>query len=295
MLPGARRPRVLHERRPASLRLACLRAARTGRPAGRLRRREHARHRRRPEHGDLARALAGAASGTRRGSRSPRRAAATSRSSGRTTRPTRSTAISGASRRRARAPGRSSRSSTRRRRRPTGRRRGTTTSAPTRCAIVTRAPTGQQTFRRGGGNVTVNAGAIIQIVELAVTVRVDDASQRGRRLHRLSTDPRQPRFIGKVLQRDDPADENAAVWLDLAEWDTSDEDAPIALASRRCAGTSATSRNGHDGALISPDDLRGAEADPGRRRGQGDRARGARRDRRHRDRRAPGRQRPTTT
>src|SRR3954453_21896335 len=128
-------------------------------------------------------------------------------------------------------------------------------------AIVTRAPTGQQTFRRGGGNVTVNPGAIIQIVELAVTVRVDDASQRVDVYDRLSTDPRQPRFIGKVLQRDDPADENAAVWLDLAAWDTSDEDAPLALLET-LRGNFGYLANGHDGALISPDDLRGAEADP---------------------------------
>ena len=118
------------------------------------------------------------------------------------------------------ATGRSSRSSTRRRRRPTAPPKGNDDFAPTRSRIVSRAPTGQQTFRRGGANVAVNPGAIIQIVELTVTVRVDDASQRVDVYDRLSTDPRQPRFVGKVLQRDDPADENAIVYIDLDDWDT---------------------------------------------------------------------------
>jgi hypothetical protein len=128
-------------------------------------------------------------------------------------------------------------------------------------AVVHREPTGQQTFRRGGANVAVNPGAIIQIVELSVTVRVDDAAQRVDFYDKLSTDPRQLRFIGKVLQRDDPADENAVVWLDLDEWDTSDEDAPIALLLALRANFGFLT-NGHDGGLVSPDDIRGAEADP---------------------------------
>jgi phage tail sheath protein FI len=133
--------------------------------------------------------------------------------------------------------------------------------APNTLAMVTRAPTGQQTFRRGGANVAVNPGAIIQIVELSVTVRVDDASQRLDFYDRLSPDPRQPRFIGRVLQRDDPADENAVVWLDLDDWDTSNEDAPIALL-QALRGNFGYLINGHDGDLISGADIRGNEADP---------------------------------
>jgi uncharacterized protein len=133
--------------------------------------------------------------------------------------------------------------------------------APNTLAIVSIAPTGQQTFRRAGGSVAVGPDAILQIVEFQVTVRVDDASQRVDVYDKLSADPRLSRNVGRVLQRDDPADENAVIWLDLAGQDTSYEDAPIdLLLALRANGGYLT--GGHDGTLVSDSDIRGMEADP---------------------------------
>ena len=133
--------------------------------------------------------------------------------------------------------------------------------APNTLATVSIAATGQQTFRRGGGNVALGPDAIVQIVEFQVTVRVDDASQRVDVYDKLSADPRLLRYVGKVLQRDDPADENSVIWLDTDSWDTSYEDAPIdLLLALRANGGYLT--GGHDGTLVSDSDIRGNEADP---------------------------------
>ena len=69
------------------------------------------------------------------------------------------------------------------------------------------------------------------------------------------------RYIGKILERDDPEDENAVVWLDWTPPAAGNDVAANLLVAlqqntnRRLAG-------GHDGIVSSPDDLLGHEADP---------------------------------
>ncbi len=121
---------------------------------------------------------------------------------------------------------------------------------------------GRQRFVRADGTVVALPDDLgnmqVALVELTVTVhgpdgRVDSYTQ-------LAASDRQARDIAKVLEADDPEDENAMIWLD---WQPAagDRFAPARLmrglqaADKRLAG-------GDDGALPSGADLEGREADP---------------------------------
>lgn len=100
-------------------------------------------------------------------------------------------------------------------------------------------------------------GIQIALVELRVTVygprgRIDSYDQ-------LSTHPDQRRYIGKVLELNDPEDENAMVWLkwtpDASRFSPASLMVGLQAADKRLAG-------GTDGALPGPDDFLGLEADP---------------------------------
>jgi phage tail sheath protein FI len=117
---------------------------------------------------------------------------------------------------------------------------------------------GRQSFLDGTGSpATVAPGSRIALVELRVTVR--GSGNRVDSYDGLAAHSGQLRFVGKVLELDDPDDENALVWLDWAPG--SNGFAPAALmiglqsAAKRLSG-------GNDGSLPGPDALRGGEADP---------------------------------
>jgi uncharacterized protein len=74
---------------------------------------------------------------------------------------------------------------------------------------------GRQAFVDSTGAPVVPAlDATLQLVELNVQVAVDP--ERVDFYAELGFHAEQKRFVGRILQRDDPADENAVVWLD---WD----------------------------------------------------------------------------
>jgi phage tail sheath protein FI len=122
---------------------------------------------------------------------------------------------------------------------------------------------GKQTFVNSLGAVadplTLDVpGVQISLIQLRVTVygprgRIDSYDQLG-------THTDQRRFIGTVLNLNDPEDENAMVWL---KWkpDAANAFSPASLmiglqgADKRLDG-------GTDGGLATPDDLLGLEADP---------------------------------
>src|SRR5260370_5689688 len=72
---------------------------------------------------------------------------------------------------------------------------------------------GRQLFRRGAGTFAPAATDNIQLVELRVEVTVDPL-ERVDVYNELGASPSQRRYIGKILQLEDPQDEAAAVWLD---------------------------------------------------------------------------------
>lgn len=118
---------------------------------------------------------------------------------------------------------------------------------------------GRQLFRRGGGTFTPAVGDVIHNVQLRVIVKVD--AERVDVTDELATHPAQKRYIGHILQKDDPEDENSVVFL---KWDPAlavgNDVAANLMVALRGAGAVVLA-GGHDGAMPSPDDLKGKPAD----------------------------------
>jgi phage tail sheath protein FI len=132
-------------------------------------------------------------------------------------------------------------------------------------AVVRVDPEGRQSFFRGTTAVTPGATDIIQIVTLRVLVTVDDERVDVYEDLAVDSDPGQKRFIGRILDKDHPADEDAVVWLDWDPGATGADGAQLAAALQ----TNANGRlaGGHDGdmpqpeATGGPNTLEGMEAD----------------------------------
>ena len=100
-------------------------------------------------------------------------------------------------------------------------------------------------------------GVTACLVELRVVVY--QGNDRADNYEYLGAHPAQRRFIGKVLERDDPEDENSLVWLD---WTPGPNRFAAASLMIGLQGADKRLFGGNDGDLPSPDDLRGQEADP---------------------------------
>ena len=125
-------------------------------------------------------------------------------------------------------------------------------------AIVTLDAGGNQVFDRQGATVTPAAGETVHLIEMQVQVKVD--AERLDVYDELSPDPTQRRYIGRILDLNDPEDENAVVWLD---WDPSaiaDTFLQARLVQALQANTTPLLAGGHDGMEASPDDLAGKPA-----------------------------------
>jgi phage tail sheath protein FI len=132
---------------------------------------------------------------------------------------------------------------------------------PATLAVVDGVANGQQSFKRGGVDVPpLTANDVIQLVELQVVVTSGD--ERVDVYNELGADPRQKRYVGKILQRDDPEDENSIAWLD---WTPTAAEGAAELMAALQANPNPRLINGHDGLLAQPsgaDGLEGREADP---------------------------------
>lgn len=138
---------------------------------------------------------------------------------------------------------------------------------PNLLAVVAVDPNNnQQTFRQvGGGVVAPSANAVIKEVQLQVTAFADD--DRIDFYDELATHPGQRRWIGKILQADDPEDEDAVLFVDTAAPDDPAavgdlERAALLMAALETPIAGVWLAGGHDGALPGPDDLLGEEASP---------------------------------
>jgi phage tail sheath protein FI len=140
---------------------------------------------------------------------------------------------------------------------------GNATADLAQLAVVQVDANGVQSFLRGTTNVTPADTDSIQLLEMRITVTVD-----GERIDvhdELATHPDQKRYIGRILQRDDPEDEDAVVWLDWDPAPAGDAE-PLFLPARLLAGlqanTSPRLASGDDGAMPTDTDFAGREADP---------------------------------
>ena len=122
---------------------------------------------------------------------------------------------------------------------------------------------GQQAFYDSSGTDTtasLTTDDVIQLVEMKV--RVNIGSERIEEFGELAADPAQKRYIGKILQKDDPEDENAPIWLDWDATASSDVFLPALLMIALRNNTNGRLADGHDGVLPSDSDFAGEEADP---------------------------------
>jgi phage tail sheath protein FI len=117
-----------------------------------------------------------------------------------------------------------------------------------------------QLFMRGGAAILPAAADIIQLVEMTVLVRVD--RERLDAYTELGAQAAQRRYIGKILQRDNPEDGDAAVWLDFNPALASGTDVAANLMVRLQQATNHRLTGGHDGIIVSPDDLAGQDSNP---------------------------------
>ncbi|MFN0123895.1 MAG: phage tail sheath family protein [Blastocatellia bacterium] len=122
-------------------------------------------------------------------------------------------------------------------------------------AVVTVDQDGNQTFN---GTAPTATDQVVHLIELLVTVR--HTNGRVDQYADLAAHPSQTRHIGRVLEKHDPADENAAVWLDLS---AAPGATPVQLMTALTSATAAGRlTGGNDGGPPSPTDLQGREADP---------------------------------
>jgi uncharacterized protein len=123
--------------------------------------------------------------------------------------------------------------------------------------------TARQAFESADGSRgPVPVDARLLLVELQVHVLLDE--ERADSSLGLSTDPESRRFVGHILQRDDPEDEDSVVWLDYDFPTVASAHAiPLLLGLVGTTSTTRTERlaGGNDGAQPQADDLRGVPAD----------------------------------
>jgi phage tail sheath protein FI len=131
-------------------------------------------------------------------------------------------------------------------------------------AVVT-YPTagGPQTFVGQTSTVTPSSTDEIRLVELQVAVLVDD--DRTDLYREIGTGASQKRYIGRILDREDPEDENAMIYLDWDATGRPDFDTALLMKGLTDAADIRLS-GGNDGTLVPPttaaDGLLGREANP---------------------------------
>ncbi len=119
---------------------------------------------------------------------------------------------------------------------------------------------GRQIFNRGGGPFIPANTDIIQNVQLRVSVTTDDQNLKA--YDAMDAVPGTKRYIGRILQADNPEDENAVVYL---KWDPAaavGNDVAANLMVALQANSNKRLGGGHDGVIPSPADLAGQDADP---------------------------------
>ncbi len=129
------------------------------------------------------------------------------------------------------------------------------------CVVHVDPNTGRQTFRRAGGDVPLAADAVLLVLQLRVLVYVTPERVDAYEELTASPDPSQLRYIGTILGKDHPEDEDAVVWLDDSQLGNP-VDPPIALMKALQLDGRGALSGGTLGSPLDADDLAGEDADP---------------------------------
>lgn len=134
----------------------------------------------------------------------------------------------------------------------------------------------QKFFKSDGSLDTSLAGKRIHIVEIDVVTEIgaDPRSRLARTASAVTLHPDHPRWIGRIFDRDDPEDEDAAVWFDVEETDfgaRQPDDGPkdliklfLALVGTTSWSSTVRLQGGNDGLRPDPatvDGIEGRSAD----------------------------------
>jgi phage tail sheath protein FI len=135
---------------------------------------------------------------------------------------------------------------------------------PDTLRIVQVNPDGTQSFSKADGSPgQPGVTDLLSIIQLNLSVSVDP--ERTDAYARLGLDPRDPQFIGKVLDKDHPVAENAVVWLDYDFGSVAGANAISLLlglvGTASPPGTTVRLGGGNDGELPLSSDFRGQPAD----------------------------------
>ncbi|ODS25058.1 phage tail protein [Candidatus Endobugula sertula] len=123
---------------------------------------------------------------------------------------------------------------------------------------------GRQSFIDStGATVVVTTDDVLQLVEMKVKVTV--GTERIEEYTDLTVSSRQKRYIGRILQKDDPEDQDAPVYFN---WDPTTSSDPVPaflpalLAVALQGNVNGRLEGGHDGDFPSPSHFAGSAADP---------------------------------
>jgi uncharacterized protein len=135
---------------------------------------------------------------------------------------------------------------------------------PANLRVVAVDAEGQQSFLDAAGTTPpIATDDVIQLVEMRVQVTV--GTSRVEEYLELAADPRQKRYIGRILHKDDPEDPDAPVYLDWnpgASADPNPAFLPALLTVALQGNSDGRLTGGHDGGMPAPDDFAGRAADP---------------------------------
>jgi phage tail sheath protein FI len=136
---------------------------------------------------------------------------------------------------------------------------------PDALRIVQMNPDGTQSFLKSDGtSVPPNVADLLSIIQLNLLISVDP--ERTDAYSRLGLDPADSQFVGKVLDKDHPVDDNAIVWLDYDFGSIPGANAIsllLGLVGTQPPGTTVRLVNGNDGALpVSTDPQNGFYGQP---------------------------------
>lgn len=123
---------------------------------------------------------------------------------------------------------------------------------------------GQQSFiDSAGGSPPITPDDVIQLIEMQVQVTI--GTSRVEEYLDLAASGQQKRYIGRILHKDDPEDQDAPIYL---AWDpTTSADPnpnflPALLTVALHGNTDGRLTGGHDGGMPGPNDFAGSAADP---------------------------------